>query len=396
MQKLSVVLETITPLFLAGADPRGKPELRAPSVRGALRYWLRALLGGFDEFQTRDSLQRQESKVFGSTDPKRGGASSILIRTGSIEGERQDFPFIKQGAIQLRGKNKPTGRDYLWWSMPQVSREGQDNYLPPRRYLPKGTRFEISLQTRFAEQNFSTELLHAGAALWCLVQLGALGARSRRTAGCLAIQDATGAEQLPSFDTPDSAEKLAIQLGDGLAKIRKVLGHAPSHKTSNGFDVLHADTCQIWVLTGDMPWQTSEEAVEAIGAKFRDFRGIQHYEPDHQNVRAWITGNILQPSFTVQRSVFGLPIEFHYSDHTRDILQGSPHERRASPLHLHVTRLSNKKFAGVATLFKSAFLEQNEKLMLKKQPGKTTAPPPNFDLIKEFVEQFSTFIPLTI
>jgi hypothetical protein len=39
-------LETITPLFLTGADPRGEPELRAASIRGALRFWLRALLGG--------------------------------------------------------------------------------------------------------------------------------------------------------------------------------------------------------------------------------------------------------------------------------------------------------------------------------------------------------------
>ncbi|WP_448575939.1 type III-B CRISPR module RAMP protein Cmr1, partial [Thermomicrobium sp.] len=39
-------LETLTPLFLGGADPRGDPELRASSVRGALRFWLRALLGG--------------------------------------------------------------------------------------------------------------------------------------------------------------------------------------------------------------------------------------------------------------------------------------------------------------------------------------------------------------
>lgn len=41
---LTVTLETVTPLFLGGADPRGAPELRAPAFRGALRYWLRATL----------------------------------------------------------------------------------------------------------------------------------------------------------------------------------------------------------------------------------------------------------------------------------------------------------------------------------------------------------------
>lgn len=44
-KSLTVTLQTVTPLFLGGAGPRGAPELRAPSFRGALRYWLRAALG---------------------------------------------------------------------------------------------------------------------------------------------------------------------------------------------------------------------------------------------------------------------------------------------------------------------------------------------------------------
>jgi CRISPR-associated protein Cmr1 len=43
---LAVTLETVTPVFLGGADPRGAPELRPPAFRGAMRYWLRAALGG--------------------------------------------------------------------------------------------------------------------------------------------------------------------------------------------------------------------------------------------------------------------------------------------------------------------------------------------------------------
>jgi len=42
---LTITLETVTPLFLGGADPRGAPELRPPAFRGAMRYWLRAALG---------------------------------------------------------------------------------------------------------------------------------------------------------------------------------------------------------------------------------------------------------------------------------------------------------------------------------------------------------------
>ena len=205
---------------------------------------------------------------------------------------------------------------------------------------------------------------------------------------------AQGAEEL---QTPDTPEKLAHQLGDGLVKTRKTLGYEMASSVRNDFDILHASRCEIWVVGGDTPWRTSEEAVEEMGARFRDFRGVQHYEPDHQDVRAWIQRDTPPASNTVQRAVFGLPLEFRYSDRSRgDILQGVEHERRASPLHLHVSRLSINSFVGVATLFKSSFLDRNEKLVLKNQPDKTTEPPSNFDLIKEFVEQFPIHIPVKL
>lgn len=43
VNKMSLQLETITPLWMGGAA--FQPEFRPPSFRGLLRYWLRALLG---------------------------------------------------------------------------------------------------------------------------------------------------------------------------------------------------------------------------------------------------------------------------------------------------------------------------------------------------------------
>ena len=43
MQNITIRLETITPLFLGGAEPRGEPpELRPASFRGVMRFGLRA------------------------------------------------------------------------------------------------------------------------------------------------------------------------------------------------------------------------------------------------------------------------------------------------------------------------------------------------------------------
>ena len=38
-------LKVLTPMFMGGADSDGEPELRAASIRGAMRFWFRAIAG---------------------------------------------------------------------------------------------------------------------------------------------------------------------------------------------------------------------------------------------------------------------------------------------------------------------------------------------------------------
>ncbi len=69
MQEIIFTLRTVTPLFLAGAD-QSAAELRAPSFRGLMRYWHRALVGGL--VGTDDAglkkVSEAESTLFGTTD----------------------------------------------------------------------------------------------------------------------------------------------------------------------------------------------------------------------------------------------------------------------------------------------------------------------------------------
>jgi len=45
MGRLKGKRECLTPTYAGGADPRGGPEVRAPALRGVLRFWPRALPG---------------------------------------------------------------------------------------------------------------------------------------------------------------------------------------------------------------------------------------------------------------------------------------------------------------------------------------------------------------
>jgi CRISPR type III-B/RAMP module RAMP protein Cmr1 len=110
---LKLEMQVLTPLFLAGAEARGAPEWRVPSLRGALRYWLRAALAGVLGDRDLDALQRAEAQVFGSTHH----ASNVTLRIESPP--FQPVPLTRQRAVSSGKRMKPTGRDYLWWSMAQ-------------------------------------------------------------------------------------------------------------------------------------------------------------------------------------------------------------------------------------------------------------------------------------
>ncbi len=181
--KLSVTLKTVTPLFLGGADPRGEPELRAASVRGALRFWLRALLGGVLGDKDLNALRQAESAVFGSTEM----ASPVVVR---VEGNLQKGQF------------------------PHPQKTFKLPAFAPDQLL------KITLAPRIPNTPIPE------VAIWCLLMwllLGGLGKRSRRGFGSFVL--ASASENFPlapsdyaSFAT--FAEKFPTLMRSALVKTK--------------------------------------------------------------------------------------------------------------------------------------------------------------------------------
>ena len=369
---MKVILETVTPLFLGGADPRGEPELRAASIRGALRFWLRALLGGVIGDRDLDALRKAESAVFGSTD---AGASPVLVRIRNLSGGAPTpFSAIASGR---------QGLTYLFFAM------GTQN-KPERKAIPAGSSFELELRPRAGAQDRNT-LPKVYAALWLLTHLGGLGARSRRGAGSLQVTRVQGDapnSALPSLEIRASApEQLQTELQEGLSKLRKSVGESASVDCPSRFDVLHPNACKIWVV--GKVFSSWREALDAIGQRMQQFRNRR--EPDYQNVKNAVQGQRLtQP---VERAAFGLPIVFYYRSlkgaKETLVLEGKRHNRRASPLLIHVTRLSNRKYALVLTFFQAQLLEEGEKLKLKlkRQGVSECVSTPDLSLIDDFIQE---------
>lgn len=385
MTELTFDCELVAPTFLGGADNRKNPELRAPSIRGAMRYWYRALCGGINSNTA--TVKTQEDQLFGSTE--QASSVSILVQT--------DRPFTpvplnkKDNPIRTsKGDFLPSGRDYLFWSLfASGGKPGSPRYQSERDFIPPGTHFTIRLRSYN-----DAELYRACAALWLLANLGAIGGRARRGAGAFLANLVKGQTKNLIFEASQSGVNLAQDLGNGIRLCRDAVGvnltWQEFGESLTEFDTLSPSSARIWVVTEqEHGWGSHQEALNSLGGKLRDYRSHINTlgRADHDAVLNWMGEG--GPGPKIRRTAFGLPIPFGYSGGgPRDVIQGEGVERRASPLHIRLTRLRTGRFVGVLVLFKSQFLDP-KKNHLQLQTRKWKAPAPEeYSVIEEFIASF--------
>lgn len=390
MNHLDFESEVLTPLFLGGAETRVRPELRAPSVRGAMRYWYRAIAGGSiliasdnDEYLKR--LRDLEGEVFGTTE--KASAVIIRIRTDQPSGIET---FHKDRAIRTpEGDFLPTGKDYLLWSMAASGRPGTPRYQPDREYIRPGTQFVIRLESRTPKHEDA--LTKAVAALWLLANLGGLGSRANRGAGSLEITRAEPVADL-AFKCCRSIDELCDYLSSGIHRCKHLVSGAETwcdFTDAPEYDILAPTAAEVWVVsTLTNGWNSVSDAINGIGEKLRDYRS--HRLPlgraDHDAVLGWIEGRRGAPE--IKRAAFGLPIPFRYSEGgPSDVIIPEQGNRRASPLRIRITRLSTGSYVGILTLFRSRFLDEGKGLQLQTRKWKAPSPA-DYKVVEDFIQTF--------
>lgn len=302
MQQATFDLQTITPLFLAGAD-QTTAELRSPSLRGGMRYWQRALVGGLVGANANGLAEvvKAETAVFGSTTQ----GSPVSIR---ISGE--------PGNPELSGR-WGMGTKYLFWSM-VMARENNLNRSArktERPYFSPDTHFQVTLAARDGNEVFFQRGI---SAFWLLTHLGGIGSRSRRCAGSV---QATGDTTLFPFTIAETPEALRGQLTTGIRLSRDLYMYQPSASRAANFDALSPETCSIKIFWDQAyPWTSWDQAVDHIGTS------LQSYRRDIGDIQ--------------RRKVFGLPLK-------------GDSRRYSSPLLLRITKLQRNQFVAIAVLFKT-------------------------------------------
>lgn len=299
MAKIRLRLETTGPSFSKGADPKGAPEFRAPSIRGQLRYWLRALVGAED--QTAAKVWKRETTVFGSTE----SGSVVTVRVSGSIGKQ-----IAESDEPNDNKNPAYYKPYL---LPHRLNEREKS--PDYAIRPK-TKTTLSLLTRPGVP-MPQDAINA-VSLWLL--LGGVGKRSRRMMGGLqpvkVLEPAEGL--LPDWmrAEPQSVSDWAAWYGHELNRVIKV-GASPSRIPD--FPTLHPQHCCI--LVGERLFSNATEANQAL---FRE---------------------LLRTKFLSDETMFGFA--------------GSG-GRRASPVIAQVRSVSGNYFP-VLTIFRSPIRRPNGK-----------------------------------
>ena len=102
MQKIEAQYEIVTPMFIGGGDKLEEPEVRPPSIKGALRFWWRALHWGEclkqaqnDPEKALHALHGQEAELFGAAfkEDKYGqGLCSIKLKNVATKGVEETWP----------------------------------------------------------------------------------------------------------------------------------------------------------------------------------------------------------------------------------------------------------------------------------------------------------------
>mgnify|MGYP001612881573 CR=1 FL=1 len=179
LKKIIFEIETITPMFLAGAD-QSKAELRAASIKGLLRFWWRALQAESDL----NILRERESQIFGSSDDKLGGGSSFSMRItyeGTVKTSKENLP--KQNiSVTSKGRTFPVNiLEYLAYGTCEYNREVKKNVMT-RDYIMPRQKFNILLHIK--EEKYTSELLKS---LFVFNLFGGIGSRSRNGFGSFAI-----------------------------------------------------------------------------------------------------------------------------------------------------------------------------------------------------------------
>ncbi|MCS6914971.1 MAG: hypothetical protein RMK29_15965 [Myxococcales bacterium] len=312
---IHVTLRTETPLFLGGARPQA--EWRLSALKGALRFWYRALDPQHAGRPGR--APSREERCFGGT-RQGSGQAAFLLRGDflTLPGQRVRWEAFPVGRFhEGEGRQRRNGLAYLGFPFSMRGNEDRDA-------IPAGTKLPLQLVVLRTPED--PLLRHALlGSLWLLGTLGSLGMRSRRGFGALSLMSwriqgagphARAWEQdlaaLPLLHEAATPEAWMARLREGLAVLQTSWFAPFQEKDEVARQRPQPHLGPRWnavILRRGFPAEQWPAALNLAGRALQDFRVRR--APDYQDVKDHLS-RLRRLVRAPQRASFGLPLTFRY------------------------------------------------------------------------------------
>jgi len=302
----------VTPMFIGDADQKAT-GISPASVKGALRFWWRALNWGLVREKTSTDeealklLHSKENELFGSSTGE-GKAAPFVLRidaTGLKLSRSSDWP---------PGGNNPSG--YLGIGLWESGDESKGNDQAHREYISENQTFQVSIIAKELSDNKKIDLNELKDALLAWGLFGGLGSRSRRAFGSVAIEKLDN--ELINFSDIEAYKN----------QVEKLFSQYRLHTV--GEPPFSAFSCETKFGVKSDLQNNSRMTHATLGQTFKNYRGVKD---------APIKGE--------KKKVFGLPFAGGASKEEKE-------GRRGSPLFFHIHPIG-KSYTAAALCIPAEF-----------------------------------------
>lgn len=380
MNTLKATYKIVTPMFIAGADsakPTTKAELRAPSFKGALRFWFRAI--ALSVSRDVKEVKKMEKELFGSTDKKYGQAKFLL----------DIHPADENNKVKTGERWDGHGSAYLGYRLIKYG----NHMTNDRSYIKQGCSFAVTLLLKPDEKS-ENNCKYLKWALIALGLFGGLGSRSRKGFGSINLEKLQYNDQTlwvapkNAVELKEKIDTLFDEIGDmfegipgysAFSKKSTISIYTPPDGNSNALSLLDDVGKEMLRYRSygrknrengrhELPWREKAEQI---------------FADDHDLILDVSKKKI--PQGHPRRVVFGLPHNYYFSDGTKINVNSAENNRRASPLFIHIQELSGRS-ACVFTILPADFLPEQDMIKIDNSyPVKVDV---DYSVLTDFVKRF--------
>lgn len=339
-----ITVNIITPLVMYGSS-QDKPEIRISSIKGALRWWLRALIGDVA------AGKKIENTIFGST------SSASKLRMNILPPEPAVIPINKFE------KNEKWRHELFYFNQ----------NIKDKAAFECNTSFDISLSvSKFSEdEQLARSYLFNTLEIFSI--LGSLGARSRRGYGSISLSYSGSNDELnnslkPITSIDDLKNRISnlifnnSKLGSDLDfySLKNASFYIGFKHDSHGFDSYD---------------QALKDVIDKMRINIRSNKKISGYldyiKPLLKEFVEKSAVTSMPQEILIESAIFGFPLTFQSrslkdnSDYQNNVifnLQGL--ERVSSPLLIKIIKIQNELFP-LLIYFKNNLITQGKKIDLK-------------------------------